>query len=210
MASKDYTEQTPIIEIPVGHKRCIKCSTVRLRSEFNKDNLRPDKLFPYCKPCRAVKNPKIIACKSVEEVLLRYVVVDSGCWEWTGSKMTNEDYGIAHFKGKRIRAHRLSYTYHVGEIPEGLIVCHHCDNPICINPDHLYAGTQQDNSNDMVRRGRHAVCLGEDRPNSVLKEWQVLLIRKDKRKERVIAQDYGIAPSTAGSIRRKLSWKYLG
>ena len=94
--------------------------------------------------------------RSVEKVLSDYKISNT-CWEWQGT-LSRDGYGIACYKATKIRAHRLSYMYNKGQIKEGLLICHHCDNRKCINPLHLYQGTCQDNSNDMVRRGR---CRGK-------------------------------------------------
>jgi Fe-S-cluster-containing dehydrogenase component len=76
------------------------------------------------------------------------------CWEWVRGK-NGVGYGIIYHNKKTILAHRISYEIHIGKIPEGRIICHHCDNPGCVNPAHLYAGTYQDNVNDMMKRRRH-------------------------------------------------------
>lgn len=88
------------------------------------------------------------------ESLLNKIRVDSdGCWNYT-LKTNDSGYGVVWVDGKRVRAHRLSYEHFVGQIPDGMFICHKCDNPSCVNPDHLYAGTQKDNIRDMFERGR--------------------------------------------------------
>lgn len=83
---------------------------------------------------------------------------NSGCWIWMGAAWTSP----SGLRGKMYSAHQrqriashVSYELHTGPIPAGLIICHKCDTPICVNPNHLYAGTHQDNSDDKMRRGRH-------------------------------------------------------
>ena len=81
---------------------------------------------------------------------------NSGCWLWTkGSDL--KGYGCLSVAGKKHKAHRLSFVLHRGEVPSGMQVCHRCDVPACINPDHLFAGTGSDNMRDCVRKGRHAL-----------------------------------------------------
>ncbi len=79
---------------------------------------------------------------------------ETGCWEW--SKGLTHGYGVT-FRNKieySRRAHRLSYKIFVGPVPKGLLVCHHCDNPKCVNPKHLFIGTNMDNTTDKMRKGR--------------------------------------------------------
>lgn len=88
------------------------------------------------------------------------VRITPGCWLWTASKR-NKGYGaFCYTRGGAVvngRAHRISWEVHNGPIPEGLKVLHRCDTPACLNPEHLFLGTLQDNVDDMVQKGRH-VC----------------------------------------------------
>ncbi len=87
-----------------------------------------------------------------------------GCWEWLGCKWRT-GYGYIRKAGKHIAAHRYMYTLYNGPIPKGLCILHMCDNPSCVNPEHLFLGTQQDNMRDMVAKGRNANFKGELNPN---------------------------------------------
>lgn len=85
--------------------------------------------------------------------LSNYEVAKSGCWIWQGASFT-DGYGKCGWFGKTRRAHRVFYEVYKGAIPEGLLVLHKCDTPLCVNPDHLWLGTQNDNSRDMISKGR--------------------------------------------------------
>jgi hypothetical protein len=80
-----------------------------------------------------------------------------GCWEWTAS-LNQRGYGQFKFEGKMVKAHRYSITLD-GRDPTGKLVCHHCDNPKCVRPDHLFVGTDKDNMVDMVKKGRNSKIL---------------------------------------------------
>jgi len=89
------------------------------------------------------------------------VDTESGCWEWQGSRDTS-GYGIVKRRpGTLTRAHRESYVAHVGPIPEGMMVCHSCDNRRCVNPAHLWLGTAKCNFDDAVSKGRIPHMVGK-------------------------------------------------
>lgn len=99
-----------------------------------------------------------------------------GCWYWTGY-VNPRGYGVIKIGRKAMLAHRFGYLLHKGEIPNGLFACHRCDNPTCVNPDHIFLGTNQDNINDMKMKGRSQDNLGHKNPRAKLNEEQVLIIR---------------------------------
>ena len=117
-----------------------------------------------------------------------------GCWDWNGAPR-RDGYGEIRVDNKLHLAHRLSYQLHKGDIPEGLYVCHTCDNRSCINPDHLFLGTQLDNMRDAQRKG---VRLGMP-PRLIPHDIYPLLIaalkerRKTGKKLKDIAKDFGIS-----------------
>lgn len=133
-----------------------------------------------------------------------------GCWEWKGYKRPG-GYGEAYFGSKpnreRILAHRLAYEVMIEPPPADLVVCHKCDNPSCVNPDHLFLGTVADNTRDRDAKGRQA--RGERNGPAKLTEAQVKAIRRDPRMNRVIAKDYGVFETTISSIKHRKTWKHV-
>lgn len=94
-----------------------------------------------------------------------------GCWEWTGAKMPY-GYGAFWFGGRLARAHRASYEMHVGQIPAGLQVRHHCDNPACVRPEHLALGTYADNIGDKLMRGREKHMFNREQVLEIMSRYR--------------------------------------
>lgn len=108
---------------------------------------------------------------------------------------------------KRYLAHRASWLIHNGPIPPGMLVCHECDNTRCVNPNHLFLGTDAQNLADRDKKLRHA--HGSRHGMSKLTEAQVLTIRADNRSQSLIAQDYGVKQQTISEIKNRNSWKLI-
>jgi len=140
----------------------------------------------------------------------------SQCWEWQGS-LSVARYGQISFGSIKtrsaMRAHRLSFMFFNGPIPEGHCVCHRCDNPACVNPHHLFAGVDAENAKDMFDKKRHRPPSGESNGHARLTETQVLTIRRSYAEggmtHRQLAAMYGVDTSHITKIMRGQKWKHL-
>ena len=113
---------------------------------------------------------------------------DEKCWPWQGAKLKT-GYGVVKHRCKQYKAHRASFAIHRGQIPGGMLVCHHCDNPSCVNPSHLFLGTSQDNMTDKVQKGRQS--RGEEHAKSIAKseKHQSAIVRGEKHGRSKLSDD---------------------
>ena len=139
----------------------------------------------------------------------------TGCWMWMGKK-DEQGYGVIDIQGKHKKVHRIAWELTYGPIPARMLVCHKCDNTSCVNPDHLFLGTQKDNMQDCARKGRtnpHINPLnqsGEKNNFAKLTRTQVEEIRVMKNTteltQRSIAKIFGISDSQVGRIITRENW----
>lgn len=138
----------------------------------------------------------------IERFNEKYEQVASGCWEWQAGKKSN-GYGQFTLNGKEERAHRAAYQLFVGPIPDGQQVLHKCDNPVCVNPDHLFLGTVQDNMRDKVVKRRQQKSINH--PSCELSESDVLSIKKllseGGMMQKDIAATFQVSQSTVSDIK---------
>jgi hypothetical protein len=147
----------------------------------------------------------------MEKILQRKLIDNlTGCWNWTGSK-DGKGYGMVMRNGRTWRVHRVVYVHYFGDIPEGNLVCHKCDNPSCFNPDHLFTGTILDNNRDREEKGRGADRHGEKHGMSKLTNEQVMEIRQIGRtmSQRKIGKLFGVSHCMVGYILKRKSWTHI-
>lgn len=170
---------------------------------------------------------------SVVDRFWRYVQKTSTCWIWTGGR-NKQNYGRIGVSGRMVPAHRVSWELHNGAIPNGLFVCHTCDNPPCVNPTHLWLGTTTDNARDMAAKGRQAFQRdpsraargirngnythpesrpkGERHHRAKLTDDDVRAIRIARtggQTIRSIAADYDVTEATIKRIVYRKNWKHI-
>jgi hypothetical protein len=130
-----------------------------------------------------------------------------GCWPWMGALA--KGYGHLYWRGRRCLAHRLSFEVANGTIPPGAHVLHRCDNPRCVNPAHLSAGSHLDNMRDMHAKGRGRAPAGELNARAKLTAEMVIAIRAATGLQREIGQMFGVSGETVRKIKLGRSWKHI-
>lgn len=136
------------------------------------------------------------------------------CWEWTGAT-TEWGYGKLGYRGHDFTAHRCSYEYAFGRLPDGMWVLHKCDNPPCINPSHLFLGAAKDNTADMYAKGRapRIGAKGATNRHARLTDDEALQIRLDfaaGARPKDLADQYGIGSSVVNRVIRGVAWRHVG
>lgn len=198
-------------------KTCTRCgeSFPATTEHFHRNRQSKDGLYPQCKPCKlgppAHKTPQQRFWEKVEKAGL------DECWEWTGAR-TPPGYGSFRLDGRARSAHRVSYEWSRSTSASGLVVRHSCDNPPCVNPRHLFGGTQKDNIRDAAEKGRLNGRPGESRNvgrvngQAVLSPPEVRAIKAQVaagRLHRDIASDFGVSRSLVSMINGGKRWGHI-
>lgn len=130
----------------------------------------------------------------------------TGCWIW--KKTTRKDgYGITWYNGTTDYIHRVSYKIFKGDFDSNFVVRHTCDNPSCVNPNHLLLGSDQDNSTDMVNRNRS--IKGSQVHNAKLTEELIPIIRSSNKSSRKLGVEFGVSKSIILAVKNNRTWKHV-
>jgi len=142
----------------------------------------------------------------------RIFIRDTGCWEWQASKK-RDGYGQVKCDGRMQLTHRVAYELCIGLIPPGMKVCHHCDNPPCVNPLHLFLGSDADNNHDMILKGRAKHIRGSQVARARFTEAEVKAIRAEwvpyKFSASKLAAKHGVHKSCIEKILRRVTWCHV-
>lgn len=205
-------------------KHCPRCGVDKPLDEFGKWK-RYGGVSPECKRCladganrryerRAEAAGRVFKRDPLDYFLAR-IDTSGDCWLWTGyavGRPGKPGYGRVYYGGRLFLAHRLSYALHNGDLPDGALICHTCDNPPCVNPAHLYAGTVQTNARDAVERSLYVPKLGEANPGARLTTAQVQEIRArwgSGEKQADLGREFDITASHIYRIVHGEAWRHV-
>ena len=189
----------------VPSRACSICKVIKPLTDYCRNVGMKYGVHPQCRECRGFKTrrPK----RTIAERLEYYSIPEpnTGCLLWIGAN-DGRGYGHMTINKKTVKAYRVQWELVNGVIPKGVEVCHKCDTPACINPDHLFLGTHLQNMRDATSKGRmqhgrngHAKLTGE----------KVISILGDKRPVKIISNKYGISTGHIYAIKRGARWSYL-
>ena len=207
----------------MGTKKCIRCNKELSIDSFTRGHNRDDKSIEYirnvCYRCQYGWNTfwknstNEEKAERMEELFNKRVIKKTGCWNFKGIPNSTGYFEIkigGRVNPKSIKAHRVSWIIHYGEIPDGMCVLHKCDNRRCTNPEHLFLGSHQDNATDREQKGRGNQCREENHNKAVL------TVKKVKKIKELlglgvmatkIARDFGVGNSTIYNIKHGNTWK---
>lgn len=147
-------------------------------------------------------------------------IINGGCWHWIASLRGKSGYGAFKLDGKVVDAHRVSWIIHKGDIPDGMLICHTCDNRTCVNPDHLFLGTHEDNSKDAYNKGRVVLPSGvvfekgHQPANRALTDNQAIelkeaIARRGRKPLRLLAKEMGLKYQLVKDVKNQRSYKEI-
>ena len=187
-------------------KRCFQCSRERPVGEFRRDAAFPDGRRSRCRECCSL--PPLT--RGERFWLLAARGGEDECWPWTGC--ATHGHGQVRWGGRTEYAHRVAWSLANGPIPDGEQVLHSCDNPPCVNPRHLFLGSQLDNVADMMAKGRRADTRGSACPTAKLDERAVSEIRRALRggaTPEELALRHGVDEWTVRDVRDRRTWRHV-
>lgn len=190
--------------MPLIPRECKICHKVTIRLEYK------SKKYQFCSILCRSQNRLKISQNLRDRFHTLYKIDSRGCWIWKKGK-SSMGYGCISYDGKQQRSHRVSYLLYKGPIENGLFVCHACDIPSCVNPDHLWLGNNKENIIDMFKKKRKS-NVGDNNPRATLKERQVINIKqklKDGIKAAIIAKTYRVKKAIIDNIKVGRTWKHV-
>lgn len=198
-------------------KRCCTCREYKALAQYTKDKHTKDGLNRRCRGCQHLVNNGSLRrpdTRTREERFWDYVDKSGECWLWTRATShpkgrPDHSYGVFGHDKTQTPAHRFAYEITYGPIPKGLLVCHTCDNPLCVRPEHLFLGTPAENSADMVRKNRQSQGAAH-RTRAKLTPDQVVeiarLCQSSGYTQKQIAKMYGVHARSVTAIATGEAW----